>query len=242
MSFSVNQDLNGSAEIAVSAAYPRLRMLTVADDCQTEPVADVRAVKQRAPDGSSWTRSEPASFGTAPFGYPSAICYFYGRSLYSHWKGAVPVGVVSAAVGGSAIEFWMRDAARADTSCGGAQAAVESACPPAAMRRDDDADAEAPAARAAARVAATAAEASVAAVDAAEMEAAGSGAAAAATVPAELRVVAAAAPEAVPSTRRNASRLSATHPHGWTPPSLVPHGWTPGPPLPRRCLAAAHRP
>ena len=131
MSFSVNQDLNGSAEIAASAQYVGLRMLTVADDCRTAPSADLKDVKFRGRSGSAWAVSEPESFGSANFGYPSAICYFFGRHLYTQLGGSVPVGVLSAAVGGSAIEFWMSAPARADASCGGVAAEVKSACPPA---------------------------------------------------------------------------------------------------------------
>lgn len=127
MSFSVNQDLDGRAEIAASASYPGLRMLTVADDCQTKPSTDLRKVKYY--NGSAWARSEPSSFGNTNFGYPSAICYFFARHLYSELGGIVPVGFLSAAVGGSAIEFWMSDAARSDASCGGVAVGVNAACP-----------------------------------------------------------------------------------------------------------------
>lgn len=37
--------------------------------------------------------------------------------------------MVAASVGGSAIEFWLSDAARADKSCGGVQAGIAAACP-----------------------------------------------------------------------------------------------------------------
>ena len=40
----------------------------------------------------------------------------------------MPIGVVAASVGGSAIEFWLSDAARADKTCGGG-ANISAACP-----------------------------------------------------------------------------------------------------------------
>ena len=37
--------------------------------------------------------------------------------------------MVAASVGGSAIEFWLSDAARADKTCGGVQQGIAAACP-----------------------------------------------------------------------------------------------------------------
>ena len=83
---------------------------------------------------TSWLVSEPASFGKSgpgSFAFPSAICYFFARALYTGGATAgVPIGVITAAVGGSQIETWMSVAARADTTCGGAN--IAPACPPTA--------------------------------------------------------------------------------------------------------------
>ena len=116
-----------TAQIAESAQYPGIRMLTVQTDTATTPLRDIRAVKYGGE--SAWLRSEPVSFGRADFSYPSAICYYFAKALYtsSSMGGRVPIGVISSSVGGSAIEFWMSDAARADASCGGVN--VSSACP-----------------------------------------------------------------------------------------------------------------
>jgi hypothetical protein len=45
-------------------------------------------------------QSAPASFGAALFGHPSAICYYTALHLHEHLRQRVPIGVVSASVGG----------------------------------------------------------------------------------------------------------------------------------------------
>ncbi len=123
MQFSVNQDLEGATAIASSALYPGIRMLTLADNVQTEPAFDVPS-----PLGGGWLVSMPASFGVANFSFPSAICYYTARELYEHQNGTVPMGIISSSVGGSAIRFWSSDRARADETCGGRVAALGPAC------------------------------------------------------------------------------------------------------------------
>jgi len=123
MQFSVHQDMDGAAAISSSAAYPGIRMLTLANNVQAAPAYDVPM-----PLGGGWLPSTPASFGTANFSYPSAICYYTARELYQHHSGALPFGVISSSVGGSAIRFWNSDVARADASCGGAVDELAAAC------------------------------------------------------------------------------------------------------------------
>jgi hypothetical protein len=81
MTFSVNQDMNGTAQIAASGQYPGIRMLTVDTDTSTTPLADIRRVKY---GGGSWQQSDPAAFGTADFSYPSAICYYFAKQVRAH--------------------------------------------------------------------------------------------------------------------------------------------------------------
>jgi len=131
MTFSVNQDMNATETIAQSAAFPGIRHLTVDTDTSVTPLADIRRVKYAA--NSSWLVSDPSTFGTGLFSYPSAICYYFGRSLYTHFNGTVPIGLVSASVGGSAIEFWTSAKARADGNvaagtCGGNTAKLADGC------------------------------------------------------------------------------------------------------------------
>jgi hypothetical protein len=127
MTFSVNQDMDANTTIAASASFPGIRMLTVDTATATTPLDDIVRAKG-ATAGSSWLASTPESFGKALFGYPSAICYYTALHLHQHLQKQIPVGVVAASVGGSAIEFWLSDAARADKTCGGG-ANISAACP-----------------------------------------------------------------------------------------------------------------
>jgi len=125
MQFSVGQDMNSSSQIAESGSFPGIRMLTVGDDCQTAPVADIKHTA--SPGEISWLVSQPESFGSQDFSYPSAICYFHAKQLYQHFNGSVPIGAIGSSVGGSAIEFWMDAEARGDTTCG--NVSLADACP-----------------------------------------------------------------------------------------------------------------
>eukprot|EP00937_MAST-01D_sp_MAST-1D-sp2_P004805 g4805.t1 len=116
MTFSVNQDLNGTEAIGQSAEYPGIRMLTVGDASANSPLEDVAKLaydRAQLPANSSWLPSAPSSFGTGLFSYPSAICYYYARELYVHFNGTVPMGVISSSVGGSPIEQWTRPGVQA---------------------------------------------------------------------------------------------------------------------------------
>jgi sialate O-acetylesterase len=146
MQFSVNLDLEGEAAIATSARYPGIRMMTITPEASIAPREDLAstvcpaAVTTAGLAGhcnSSWLVSEPANFGQQQaFTFPSAICYFFARSLYTsqpidtYTRGQpTPIGIISAAVGGTKILQWMSDAAQRDQSCGGVN--VSRACPPA---------------------------------------------------------------------------------------------------------------
>lgn len=133
-------------------------MLTVDTDTSTTPLDNIRSVKYNG--HSAWLQSAPASFGKADFSYPSAICYYFARELYTHFNSTVPIGIISASVGGSAIEFWQSPAARADKTCGGG-INITSACPPNTLATEVPEAPEAPTpALALAPAAAAAAEAS----------------------------------------------------------------------------------
>jgi len=106
-------------------------MLTIDTDTSTTPLEDARRVKYHA--NRTWLSSAPENFGKATFSYPSAICYYYARSLYIHFEAKVPIGIVMASVGGSAIEFWNSESALADGvvksgTCGGSKTRLSVAC------------------------------------------------------------------------------------------------------------------
>lgn len=143
MQFPVNLDLEGPEAIASSANYPGIRMMTVRPEPADVPRDDLASVfctpgghgRLQFGCNTSWLVSEPASFGQAQaFTFPSAICFFFARSLYTSSmllpseRAPVPIGIISAAVGGTEITLWMSDEARADNTCGGVN--VSTACQP----------------------------------------------------------------------------------------------------------------
>jgi sialate O-acetylesterase len=92
MEFVVRQSRNGASEIARSAD-PLLRLMKIAIDPRPAPLAQF----DRKPE---WRAASPASVSDF-----SAACFFMGQSLRRGSR--VPVGLITAAVGGSAIQTWM---------------------------------------------------------------------------------------------------------------------------------------
>jgi hypothetical protein len=94
------------ADVAASASFPGIRMLTVDTATATTPLDDIVRAKG-ATAGSSWLTSTPESFGKALFGYPSAICYYTALHLHQHLQKQIPqsahkqcVGSISARAAG----------------------------------------------------------------------------------------------------------------------------------------------
>ena len=124
MEFSLNNAFNASAEIAASGNYPGIRLFTaahaVADSAQHD-------VGDKTGGGgvyaeSSWAMSAPDAFvpvGVAGFTWFSAVCYFFGRDLYTKLGGNVPIGLVASDWGGQPIEVFSSPDALNDTTCGG---------------------------------------------------------------------------------------------------------------------------
>merc|ERR1712190_30895 len=69
--------------------------------------------------GSIWLWKQPQSRFNVPKAWTpvsstflakdsfSAVCWYTGKSHFERMGGAVPVGLIEAAVGGSPIEFWL---------------------------------------------------------------------------------------------------------------------------------------
>jgi sialate O-acetylesterase len=92
MEFGVAQSRGGESVVARSAD-DEIRLLTVAHAATPQPAAAF----ERTP---AWQSAGPQSLRTF-----SAVCYFFGREVHETKK--VPVGLVNAAWGGSAIEPWI---------------------------------------------------------------------------------------------------------------------------------------
>jgi len=97
---------NGAAEQA-NSDHPLLRLLTFKDTQASKPATDC---KSNAP--YVWAASSPTTLSNHKAGaaYPSAACYFAGRDILAALNHTVPVGLITAAWSGSAIESWMTSA------------------------------------------------------------------------------------------------------------------------------------
>lgn len=124
MEFSTNRAFNASAEIAAAGMYPNIRMFTVAHAVANSPQPDV-ADKTGGTGvylNSSWAVSSPAAFAPVSsqgFNWFSAVCYFFGRDVYTSLNGTVPIGLVASDWGGQEIQVFMSPEALNDTTCGG---------------------------------------------------------------------------------------------------------------------------
>ncbi len=131
MEFSLNDAFNASEEIADSARYPGLRLATVEEVQTSTPQTTVGSKANNATIGPvyNWRRSGADAFvapGTGlparDFSYFSAVCYLFGRDLYTALDGSVPIGLLAADVGGVKVETLMSADALVDDSCGGTAA------------------------------------------------------------------------------------------------------------------------
>jgi sialate O-acetylesterase len=92
MEFGVAQSRGGEV-VAARSANDKIRLLTIAHAATPQPATAF----EKAP---AWQSAGPESLRTF-----SAACYFFGRDV--HETENVPVGLVNAAWGGSAIEPWI---------------------------------------------------------------------------------------------------------------------------------------
>jgi sialate O-acetylesterase len=92
MEMQVKASMNAETEIR-RADYPHIRAYTVTRASSPAPVKDL-------PQGGSWKVANPENVGDF-----SAACYYFARDLQPHV--GVPIGLISASWGGSAIESWI---------------------------------------------------------------------------------------------------------------------------------------
>jgi sialate O-acetylesterase len=94
MEFGVAQS-KGGAMVAARATNDRIRLLTIAHAGAARPAAGFEPVP-------AWQAVKPETVRTF-----SAVCYYFGREV--HQAQSVPVGLVNASWGGTAIEPWMSE-------------------------------------------------------------------------------------------------------------------------------------
>jgi sialate O-acetylesterase len=129
MEMAVHGVFNASAEIMDSVQYPELRLFTADRNTSTVPEWDVPAKTVNA----SWTVSGPGAMSDQPFSYPSAVCYFTGRDVFSSLRSfnrtddmvIIPVGLVIIAWGGMPIEYFSSPSALAKCNSSAAAAPVD---------------------------------------------------------------------------------------------------------------------
>jgi sialate O-acetylesterase len=92
MEFQLRKVTNADTEVA-SADHPRIRLYNVPEINSPTPLSTPKTP-------ISWSASTPASATNF-----SAACYFMGRDLEAHQH--IPIGLISAAWGGSVIEDWI---------------------------------------------------------------------------------------------------------------------------------------
>ena len=103
LQLSIAMALNASAEVAALDAFgATVRVMYTAGASSAEPLADLPSAPQLP-----WQRISAAGAGRAGWGGFSATCWYTGRELWrALGAGAVPVGLVESAVGGTAIRQW----------------------------------------------------------------------------------------------------------------------------------------
>ena len=139
MQFTVAASFDAATHIAESATVgDGIRIATVAmtaADVERDDVASAAATDPAyAKNGqrSAWAKAFPDAFnppvapdpsqpygGWGDMGWFSAACWFHGLELYVRSNRTVPVGLISAAWGGQAIEPFSSREALADETCGG---------------------------------------------------------------------------------------------------------------------------
>ena len=90
MAFATSQANNASAIIADSGSYPNPRLFTVANPRGSSSGAVALDVNVSTPYVWGFNASTVRGPG---FGWFSAVCYLYGRDLYTALGGAVPIGL-----------------------------------------------------------------------------------------------------------------------------------------------------
>jgi len=99
MQLSIAMAFNASAEIAALDDYGATVRFQYPSGSADSPQKDVGA--------ASWSRISGKSAGESGWGGFSATCWYAGRALWeSLGSGVVPIGLIEASVGGTAIRQW----------------------------------------------------------------------------------------------------------------------------------------
>ncbi|XP_067674175.1 sialate O-acetylesterase-like [Haliotis asinina] len=98
MQFSLNMAFNSTYLIDDADNYPNVRLFTSMLKASIKPEVDFLGVLQ------DWAVASRTSVGGNTWQYFSALCYLYGKQLYSTLK--YPIGLVATSYGGTIDEAW----------------------------------------------------------------------------------------------------------------------------------------
>eukprot|EP01084_Bolivina_argentea_P254232 427379_1 len=102
MQFTVDQAFNVSQEVAAANNYPYIRLLTVGLSCADNPLNELQA---NAWPYQHWSVASSTSVGVGNWSDFSAVCWYFGRSLYDSLK--YPIGLIATSYWGSPIRMWI---------------------------------------------------------------------------------------------------------------------------------------
>ncbi|XP_078000939.1 sialate O-acetylesterase-like isoform X2 [Glandiceps talaboti] len=98
MQFTVNEAFNASLELLEAYKYPHIRLFTADLVESKRTFYDLESVLE------PWSVPSPDTVGHGPRIYFSAVCWFYARNIYNHFK--YPIGLIASSWGGTPIEAW----------------------------------------------------------------------------------------------------------------------------------------
>jgi sialate O-acetylesterase len=102
MQFSIPATTNSTAEALRANDYPHVRLFTVGQGTSSDtPLKDLQTIEQQWSVANSATVSNDNGFG-----YFSAVCWFFGRTISEGLDNKVPLGLISNNWGGTSVEQW----------------------------------------------------------------------------------------------------------------------------------------
>ncbi|XP_063403927.1 sialate O-acetylesterase-like [Mytilus trossulus] len=108
MVFTLDMANDAQAEMQEAKNYSHIRVFTASQETSDTPLTDLKGVAE------PWSIPSQDTVGHKPWTYFSAVCWLYGKLLYQN-RG-YPIGLITSAWGGTAIESW--SSANALAKCG----------------------------------------------------------------------------------------------------------------------------
>lgn len=115
MMFAMPAVTNASSEIKLADNYPLIRIFTVGQGSSSYiPFMNLQTIEQK------WQVANSTSISNnQPFGYFSAVCWFFGRGVFDSLDGKIPIGLINNNWGGTKVELWSTISAFTECSAKG---------------------------------------------------------------------------------------------------------------------------